>query len=401
MKFFAKDMINIFKLTLILLISCIFYCGKENKNYTTIQKGDFYSSIFETGNLQAVHSTGIYSPYIRGFYQIKLTNLETEGSKIKKGQIIGELDKSQVINQLEQKKSGIEIAKSDMKKIKVEHENTMKQLNAELLSAEAELKSAGVNAEMAKFESKTAIEIAQLRLNIAEIRYKKAQTKIKTTKIVHSEELRINETKIAQLNADIQLAEKALEMFTLRAPDEGILEYNINRQTGKKIQIGDQLYPFWPIVSLPDMSGMKVLTSINETNISKIKSGLKVLVKLDAFPKRTFEGHITEISNICRKRDVKSNIKIFDVEVLLDKTDSILKPGMTVSCEFVIAELKDALFVENTFVQKEGTGYFVYIDGKRKVNVELGPRNSKYVVIYGDLKEGDRVTFVGNGHARS
>ncbi len=387
-------MINIYKLTVLLLISGIFCCGKgDDKNFTRVQKGDFSSSIFETGNLQAVSSTGIYSPYIRGFYQIKLISLETEGTKVKKDQIIGELDKTLVINQLEQKKSSFEISKSDMKKIKVEHENTMKQLNAELLAAEAELKSAEVSAEMAKFESKTAREIAQLRLNIAEIRYKKAQTKIKTIEIVHSEELRINETKMAQLNSDIQLAEKALEMFTLRAPTEGILEYSINRQTGKKIQIGDQLYPFWPIVSLPDMSRMKVLTSINETDIDKIKIGLKVLVRLDAFPKRVFEGHITAVSNICRKKDIKSNIKIFDVEVLLDKVDSILKPGMTVSCEFIIAELKDALFIENTFIQKEGTEYFVYIDGKLKVNVKLGPRNSKYVVIYGNVKAGDRVTL--------
>lgn len=97
-------MVKIYKLALTLIISFIFYCGRgDNDNFTTIQKGDFYSSIFETGNLQAVRSTGIYSPYIRGFYQIKLTNLETEGSKVKKGQIVGELDKSQVINQLEQK----------------------------------------------------------------------------------------------------------------------------------------------------------------------------------------------------------------------------------------------------------------------------------------------------------
>ena len=82
---------------------------------------------------------------------------------------------------------------------------------------------------------------------------------------------------------------------------------------------------------------MKVQTSVNETDISKIYKGQKVNVRLDAFPRKVFKGSIISISNTVQNKERDSKIKVFFVEVLLDETDRILKPGMTVSCEFIIA----------------------------------------------------------------
>ena len=72
-----------------------------------------------------------------------------------------------------------------------------------------------------------------------------------------------------------------------------------------------------------------------ENDISKIKPGLKVIVRLDALPSVPFHGKISSIGKVCIERDDK---KIFPTEVVISESDLRLKPGMTVSCEYITYE---------------------------------------------------------------
>jgi len=56
---------------------------------------------------------------------------------------------------------------------------------------------------------------------------------------------------------------------------------------------------------------------------------------LDALPKVIFDGEVTYIGKLCRLKERNSRQKVFDVEVTIRKPDERLKPGMTVSCEFL------------------------------------------------------------------
>jgi hypothetical protein len=56
---------------------------------------------------------------------------------------------------------------------------------------------------------------------------------------------------------------------------------------------------------------------------------------LDALPKVAFEGEVIYIGKLCRPKERNSRQKVFDVEVKILKPDDRLKPGMTVSCEFL------------------------------------------------------------------
>ena len=90
-------------------------------------------------------------------------------------------------------------------------------------------------------------------------------------------------------------------------------------------------------------------------------------------------------------------MKIFDVEVLLDESDIILRPGMTVSCEIITAEFQDALYVDNAFISQEGKTYFIYLKKGGRRQIQIGPRNSRAVVVYGDIEAGERVVKPTSG----
>ena len=100
--------------------------------------------------------------------------------------------------------------------------------------------------------------------------------------------------------------------------------------------MGDEINNGNVMASVPDLTWMTVETQINENDFLRIKEGDKVIVRLDALPEVPFEGYISHIGLFCYAKDYsKPRQKSFDVEVRLLVSDERLKPGMTVSCEFL------------------------------------------------------------------
>jgi hypothetical protein len=78
-----------------------------------------------------------------------------------------------------------------------------------------------------------------------------------------------------------------------------------------------------------------VTTFINENDFLKIYIGQDVCVSLDALPNVIFDGRVSSIGKLCYVKERGSRQKVFDVEVAILKSDQRLKPGMTVSCEYL------------------------------------------------------------------
>lgn len=311
-------------------------CGGKNysERFQNIQQG---TSITETGTLQAVRYMGVAVPWAHYDYGLpQVSYLEKEGTIVKPGQVIARIETSGVLKVLNAKKPELAIAEAELNGLKVSHETALKKLDAELRSAGATLQQAYIDTQRVAYESSAKKDIARRELLKAVVALRKVQQKIESTHHVQEEELKIQLARISQINSAIETALRTLEQFTIRAPAEGMVEYLQNYRTRQKVRVGDQLYYGSPLIGLPDLRQIKVLTSVNETDIRKVYSGQKTIVRLDAFPKIPFNGVITAISQICHLKEEGKKIKVFDVEVLLSQTHRILKPGMTVSCEFLI-----------------------------------------------------------------
>jgi len=382
-------------LLLILIFIILSSCRQSSEYIFQVEKGNFSVTITETGELQAVKSKVITMPSFGWDYgRPKITALEEEGKMVMTNDVVGQIDTSGVVRNLGQKKADLEIAKADIQKLKAQHDSQMKQQSAALESAEAALRTAVIDTQRVKFESKSKREIARLNYKIAWINYTKAKNKLSHSKKIRAEEKQIQQEKIKQIIAEIEKAERTIHNFTLRAPAAGLIVHLKKGWRGEKVRVGDQLWMGEPIIGLPDLSRMKVSTTVNETDIDKIKINQKVTVRLDAFPKKAFEGLITKVGRTCRKKDKDSKIKVFDVEILLKDSNPILRPGMTVSCEILVAEFENVLFVNNSCIHQKGDQYYVLVkDGVklREIKVKLGEKNNKSVVVTGDLKAGDKI----------
>ncbi len=379
---------------LIFLASCE---ADEVKKKIIIQQGDFCASLTETGDLQAVVAKHIIMPFLgyRYGYGNKLTGMIGHGSEVEEGDTVISLDPSKVLRYLVERENRLELEKARYKKTLVQNEIQANQLKSQLLQQEASFNMEKLALEKSRFDSERNRKIRQLEFQKAEINLKKTRKKLEyETKIARLEK-KIQATKVVQLENDTADSHHALTRLTLRSPNEGILQIEYNRRTRQLYKTGDEAYPNRSLASIPDLRRMKVNSSVNEIDIGKIKIGNTVNVTLDAFPDLQFKGELSWIGKLSHRKDRESNIKIFDIEVLLEEIENeVLKPGMTVSCEIIYSELQDVLYVSNECVLREDGRYFLLMSTRGniiKTPVEVGPRNNGETVIYGDFKKGEEM----------
>jgi multidrug efflux pump subunit AcrA (membrane-fusion protein) len=169
-----------------------------------------------------------------------------------------------------------------------------------------------------------------------------------------------------------------------------------NWNTGQTIKVGDAVYLGNPVARIPDIRTMRVKGIVMENDISRIKPGLDVIVRLDALPSVPFHGKTTTVAKVCIDKDDK---KIFMTEVLITESDLRLKPGMTVSCEYVTYEGDNEIYVPNSCILAENKHFYLFTKkrGKvRKTEVKTGPSNNLYTVVSGDLNPGQALVLPEN-----
>jgi multidrug efflux pump subunit AcrA (membrane-fusion protein) len=201
---------------------------------------------------------------------------------------------------------------------------------------------------------------------------------------------------VNQKENEVKAAQEALEQLIVLSPLDGIFVVEESWNTGQTIKVGDGVNTGQPVAMIPDIRTMKVKGSIQENDISKIKPGLPVIVRLDALPNVPFHGKISSIGKICIPKEDK---KIFPTEVIIDESDMRLKPGMTVSCEYITYESSDELYVPNNCIQAENKHYYIFLKkrGKiRKTEIMTGPSNNMFTIITGDLKPGQALELPEN-----
>jgi RND family efflux transporter MFP subunit len=184
--------------------------------------------------------------------------------------------------------------------------------------------------------------------------------------------------------------------FTIKAPGPGMVIY-VREWNGKKKGVGSQWSPWDPTVAtLPDLTQMESDTYINEVDVRKIAVGQKVSISLDADPTKRLRGTVTSVANVGEQRPNQDS-KVFEVKIVVEQSDTTLRPGMTTSNAIETASLEHVLSVPLEAVTSEAGLSFVYKrDGSHvvKQQIETGVLNDNEIVVKRGLKKGDKVLLV-------
>ncbi len=387
--------LSTFVVIIIVLFMLVFGSSTTEEEIPTykVKKGNFLISLAESGELIAKNSITIPAPRVRG--TLKIVYLIPEGKYVAAGEVLVKFDPTEALAKVQEEQSKLEMAMSEKDKLLANHSSSNAQMESQLKSAELSFELSKLNLEQMKFEAEAKQREAKLNHQKNELSYLQTKQEFESKKIIQNSELKKMQIEIKQRQNDLDEAKRVLDALTLTAPAEGLVVYAANwSNDGRKYTIGDTPWGGATIVTLPDLSFMQSLTSVNEVDVSKIKVGNKVIVKLDAFQDSTFEGTIANVASLGKQKGNDPNIKVFEVLVDIKGRSKILKPGMTTSNKIVINQIANVISVPQEAVFEKGKQKVVYLkDGSsyEEVVVETGEKNEDFVVITKGLKGGEEV----------
>ena len=381
---------------IVLLIWLLWPSGPADVPSYTVSRGDFEIYVIESGSVRAKNSVTITAPRIISGGNLQVVSLAPEGTTAAEGDVLARFDPSTAMKRIQDKQTELKTALADLAKLKAQQSADESQAKTEYETAKLNFQLAELAREKMQFEPEARKREAQIEFERARLTFEQAKLNLENKSIVRKSELGNLQLRIEQIRSDIASSREEMEKLTLRAPISGLIVYENNWATGRKIAVGDQPWPGMPIISLPDLSAMESEVSINEMDIAKVDTGQNVLIIPDAFPDKTFNGSISSVSQIGRQKGQGSNIKVFDIVVDIDETDEVLKPGITTTTKIIVDKVDDALSIPIISVFEEDAKTYTYVsDGGpyERREVELGRRNDSFVIVEGGIREGERVAL--------
>jgi HlyD family secretion protein len=381
-------------------------CNKKKQSGYTVLEGPFKQSVIETGELQAVHSSTMTMPRINSIYgyRLKIIGLAEHGKNVKKDEPVIIVDPSSVQKYIIEKSESLENEIASANKLKAQITNNMQDLRAQLRNEQASFDIKKLELEKSAFESKGIRKVIELEYRQAELKLNKIKRNLDIRPTLDSLDYRIQRIKVSQKENELRAAQETLNQLIVCSPLDGIFVVEKSYRTGQIIKVGDEMYIGNTVARIPDIRTMMVNGIIQENDISRIKSGLNVIIRLDALPSVAFHGKINKVSLVCTKQEqpwepTTDNKKVFLTEVLITESDLRLKPGMTVSCEYITYEGENEIYVPNNCILEENMHFYVFTRkrGKiRKTEVETGPSNNMYTIVSGDLDPGQDLVLPEN-----
>ena len=274
-----------------------------------------------------------------------------EGDRVKKGQIIARLDDRDIVAQLDEAKSSLQLFNAQLKEV----ENNYNR--------EKELFNRGLSSQQSLDQAETAYKSLLANIDMADAR--------------------------------IRAAEVALENMIIRAPFDGTV-------LTKNAEVGEIVAPFGAsttsraaVVTIADMNSLMVETDVSESNIEKIKQDLDCEIVLDANPGKSYQGYVFKIVPTADRSKatvlVKVGFKSYDNRVL---------PEMSAKVSFLAEKSKEeqeqipVLTAPLSAVEDLDGKKIVYIVVDEKAvqkEISTGRLFGSYVEVISGLEDGDKI----------
>jgi HlyD family secretion protein len=375
-------------------------CSKKETQevpVSKVKKGTFYIDVYENGEIQAIQSINISSPNISWRYgSLKISQIVKDGSEVKAGDTVLVFDPSEVRKAILDAQSRLEMNLAQLEKLKAQHQSDLEGQKSDYEVTRISQEISKIQFESANYEAAIKKKEIQLNLEKANIALVRAKEQIENMKKIQAEEVKQQMLSIEQDKNRLKEANETLQKLSLVSPSPGIAIINKNWSSGNKFQVGDQTWTGFPLIQLPDLSKLKATVLINEVDVSKITKGLKVEIKPDAFSDSVYPGEVSTVANLAINKDGDTKIKVFPVDILVNKKSDKLLPGLTVSCRILIDKINNVIFIPLDALKSDGIEDYVFRktkNGFEKVKVETGASNADFVIITKGLKAGDMVAM--------
>jgi hypothetical protein len=391
----------------VLAIVAYFIFSRNDKSQqitVRVKQGTFPIEVTTTGELFAKSSEKIRGPQglpQMQIYSVKILKLVQEGTKVDSGAFVAALDQSEITSKMKEIETNRDKALTQLTQRQLDSSLNLRHLRDEQINLKYDLEQKKTIKDQSIYEPPATRRQADIEVEKSERALEQAQ---KSYTLQYRKELANLEdanSTYSQAQRKLEQMEDKIKQFNIFAPKKGMVIYtrswNGRQQEGSTVDTwGD-----FTVAELPDLSKMISRTYVNEIDISKVKVGQEVRIGIDAFPDKKFTGKVTSVANVGEQLP-NSNAKVFEVNILINEFDSILRPSMTSKNTIVTATIDNVLFAPiEAVVSTDSIAYVFRKDGGRiiKQQVITGESNDNEIVLKAGVKENDELLLLPPGNA--
>ena len=398
-----RTFIIIFLIIGLVIIALVFFnkliSKKDNSSlFAEVKQGRFEISVVATGELMAEKSVNIMAPDIiqRGGGEIKggmikILDMVPEGTIVKEGDFIAQLDRTAYDNNLKDDLEKLTSLQTDLEVKLLDSAVTFNSLRDEMKNQKYLVNESAITLRNSKYESPDIIRQAEITLDKAKRVLEQRERSYLLKQAQTLQGIRTTQWYISRVTTRVNGLKELLAKFTITAPSGGMLIYmrdhhGVKRKVGSMISFFDRV-----VATLPDLTTMISRIFVSEVEISKVKPGQKVEITVDAFPSKVYTGTVISVGNIGEVLP-NSDSKVFETLVRVDGTDPALRPSMTTGNKINIKAVDNCVFIPTECIQAgKDSILFVYTKNRTKQVVITGESNEKNIIIEKGLKAGTSV----------
>ena len=308
---------------------------KEQVDFVTekVAPANIQSSITATGTIEPVTSVTV-GTQVSGIVSKLYVDYN---SVVKKGQVIAELDKSNLMSQLNSAKANLQ------------------QMQANLRKAQEDLAYQHANFNRYKTLYNKGLVSAN-DFETARLSYQTASQSVSSVR--------------QQVNAaqeEVKRAQTNLGYATITSPIDGIV-LSKSVEEGQTVAASFSTPELFTIAQ--DLTNMQVVATVDEADIGGVKEGERVTFTVDAYPDETFQGTVKQVR---QEATTTNNVVTYEVVISAPNANLKLKPGLTANVTIFTAERSGVLSVSSKALRytptKETVGHMKIVDGGGKSKV--------------------------------
>jgi HlyD family secretion protein len=364
-----------------------------------VRRGDLRPRMLLTGELVAAEAVELKVPRVPT-WQVQVRWLAEDGTAVRAGDKVAELDNSSFTSELEDKRAAAADAATELARKQAETRTSLAEKEFNLQQKRTELEKARIAAAVPEgLLSARDYQDRQLALRRAEVELAKAEKDVAAHRKAGVADVEIQQITFGRSQREIGQAEGAIQALILRAPRDGIVVSADHPWEGRKLREGDNVFVGMTVATLPEMSTLRVQADLSDVDDGRVRPGMEAVCTLDAYPGASFRGRVVALSAVAKESPRQPLLRSFPVQIQLDRLDlQKMRPGMSVRVEVLGPEVRSGLLVPRAALDFSAERPRVFLAGGGPREVRLGPCDASFCVVEQGLEEGARLTESARGN---
>jgi len=264
------------------------------------------------------------------------------------------------------------------------------QARSEEQVAQSQLRAAQLRLQQVRAgASQQEVDVARAQLQQAEAQLADARNGILQQRL-REEEVRVARAQLQSAVAAVRQAQERVNEGRITAPVAGMV-------AKRSVSVGQTVIGSstggTPVLTLAKISPILARVMVDEADIARVNSSARVEVTADALPGKTFRAKILRIAP---QSVVEQNVTQYPVVVQIDDAERMLKLGMTVDAEFVLARRKNVLLVPQEAVRGGESKAVMIVEGQKLTPrvIQAGISDGRFVEMLSGVREGE-IVYLG------